>query len=364
MNATVAHIVYGISGEGSGHSSRAREILNHLQSRGHQVKVATYDRGYHNLQHDFDCLEIAGLTIVSRDNQVSPLRTLTHNLAAIPSGKESLATVRHHLFKAFTPDCVVTDFEPMTAYLAHHYDIPLITLDNQHRLRYMVYPCPKRYKKDALLTEALIRAMVPKPDVSLITTFYFDVLKNTRSFLFPPILRQAVLQLQPTQGDHVLVLVYVTAGFESLLDELSKFTREQFWVYGYERNDRVGPLQFKPFSQDGFLQDLAAAKGVITTAGFTLITKSLYLGKPYLALPMSGQFEQILNSLMLSKLGYGCHALRLDRNTVAAYLYHLPEYAAALDTYDRQVNQAITRKLDALLADDCRELRTFHEHRR
>ena len=66
----------------------------------------------------------------------------------------------------------------MTAYLAHHYDIPLITLDNQHRLRYMSYPCPSRYKKDALLTEAIVRAMVPRPDVSLITTFYFDTLKK------------------------------------------------------------------------------------------------------------------------------------------------------------------------------------------
>lgn len=362
MGVTVANIVYGISGEGSGHSSRAREMLTHLQGRGHQVRVATYDRGYRNLQHDFDCLEIAGLTIVSRDNQVSPLRTLSQNLAAIPSGKESLNIVRRHLFKAFTPDCVITDFEPMTAYLAHHYDIPLITLDNQHRLRYMSYPCPKRYKTEALLTEAVIRAMVPKPDVSLITTFYFDALKNTRSFLFPPILRQAVLELQPTQGDHVLV--YVTSGFESLLDELSKFTREQFCVYGYDRSDRVGPLHFKPFSQNGFLQDLAAAKGVIATAGFTLITESLYLGKPYLALPMSGQFEQVLNSLMLAKLGYGCHAPRIRGDTVAAYLYHLPEYAAALDTYDRQGNQAIIRKLDALLANDCRELTYFHEQRR
>ena len=158
--------------------------------------------------------------------------------------------------------------------------------------------------------------------------------KNNRSFLFPPILRQAVLDAEPTQGNHLLV--YVTAGFETLLDELRRFTREHFRVYGYDRDDQDGPLHYRPFSHEGFLLDLASAKGVIATAGFTLMTEALYLGKPYLALPMRGQFEQVLNSLMLAKLGYGQHAPRITHNTVAAYLYRLPDYAAALTTYDRQ----------------------------
>jgi uncharacterized protein (TIGR00661 family) len=324
--------------------------------------VASYDRGYDNLHGDFDTLKIAGLSIVSDDNRVSPLRTIAQNVSALPQGKASLETVKQELFKVFQPDCVITDFEPMTAYLANHYDIPLISLDNQHRMRYMTYPCPKRYKKDALITEMVIRAMVPKPDVSLITTFYFGKLKNDRSFLFPPILRQAVHELTPSQGDHVMV--YVTAGFESLLTELAPFAREQFLVYGYSKDEREGPLRFKPFSRDGFLQDLASAKGVIATAGFTLMTEAFYLGKPYLALPMRGQFEQILNGVMLARLGYGRNATRLYRDTIPAFLYHLPDYAERLRNYDRQGNQAIFTKLDALLADDCRLVRAMHRQRR
>lgn len=355
-------IVYGVSGEGSGHSSRAREMLNHLQAQGHQIKVASYDRGYRNLQRDFDVLEIIGLNIISEDNKVSALKTITHNLAALPQGTESLENLKQALFKNFQPDCVITDFEPMTAYLAHHYDIPLISLDNQHRMRYMEYPCPTSYKKDALITETVIRAMVPKPDVSLIITFYFGALKNSRSFLFPPILRQSVLELTPTTEDHLLV--YVTAGYDSLLEELKAFKRERFLVYGYDKDERDGPLQFRPFSNDGFLQDLASAKGVIATAGFTLMTEAFYLGKPYLALPMDGQFEQMLNGLMLKELGYGKNATRLRSDTIAAFLYRLPDYAESLQDYDRQGNQAITAKLDELLADDGRLLKQFYRQRR
>ena len=166
----MANIVYGVSGEGSGHSSRAREMLTHLQSCGHTIKVASYDRGYRNLHQEFDTHQIVGLTIASEDNQVSTLKTLTQNLAAIPSGQAALTTLKESLFKRFRPDCVITDFEPMTAYLAQHYGIPLMSLDNQHRMRYMEYPCPAGYRKDAILTETIIRAMVPRPCVSLITS--------------------------------------------------------------------------------------------------------------------------------------------------------------------------------------------------
>ncbi len=352
----VATIVYGVSGEGSGHSSRAREMLTHLQAQGHRVRVASYDRGYQNLHRDFETLEITGLSIASQDNRVSPLKTLTQNIAALPQGKSALEQLKEEYFPAARrPDCVMTDFEPMTAYLASHYNLPLITLDNQHRMRYMAYPCPTKYKKDALIAETVIRAMIPQPDISLITTFYFGRLKNDRSFLFPPILRRAVLELTPSSGDHILV--YVTAGFETLLDTLKTFSREQFWVYGYDRDDCDGPLHFKPFSQAGFLQDLAAAKGVIATAGFTLMTEAFYLGKPCLALPMKGQFEQALNGILLNKLGYGASASRLRRDTIPAFLYRLPEYAERLQHYDRRGNQAICAKLDELLADDCRSAR-------
>ena len=107
---------------------------------------------------------------------------------------------------------------------------------------------------------------------------------------------------QPSEeGEHILV--YVTSGFESLLDELKNVPRERFLVYGYDRADQDGVLTYKPFSRDGFLNDLAGCQAVIATAGFTLISESLHLGKPYCALPMQGQFEQQLNAFQLQRLG-------------------------------------------------------------
>jgi uncharacterized protein (TIGR00661 family) len=64
---------------------------------------------------------------------------------------------------------------------------------------------------------------------------------------------------------------------------------------------------------------LSTAKAVIATAGFTLMSEALYLGKPYLAFPMQGQFEQHLNAHMLDLLGYGAQGHTADENTLASF---------------------------------------------
>jgi uncharacterized protein (TIGR00661 family) len=357
----MARIVYGVSGEGSGHSSRARVIAAHLERRGHHVTIVTYGRGYRNLRDSFDVFETEGLHISSRDNRVSKRLTVVENLLRLPQGRRKLNDIKTALFRQHPPQVVFTDFEPMTAYLANYDHLPLITVDNQHRLRYMTYPCPRELRRDQMLTEAIIRAMVPRPDVSLVTTFYFGKPRNDRTFLFPPILREEVLALKPVDNDHILV--YLTSGSASLLEQLKTFPRERFVVYGCGGAREDANLTFKPPSRGGFLDDLACCKAVIATAGYTLITEAMHLHKPYLALPMRGQFEQEINAVFLAALGYGCHLRHVTREAIADFLGRLPDYKARLDDYGTDGNQSILAMVDRLLAEDGRLAKAFHSRR-
>ena len=250
----------------------------------------------------------------------------------------------------------------MCAYLANHYDLPLISIDNQHRLRYMRYHCPSQLKSERQLTVNIIRAMVPKPDVSMVTTFYYGELNNRRAFLFPPLLRSRVQRLTTKRENHILV--YLTSGFDSFLGMLKQFPREHFIVYGQGTSGRSGNLIFKEPSTDGFLQDLATCKGVMATAGFTLITEALHLKKPYLALPMAGQFEQAINAIFLEKLKCGINMYQLKQAGIGDFLYRLPEFGDSLSKLPAFDNRSLLEKLDALLANKVEAAALFHQRRK
>lgn len=54
----MAKIIYGVSGQGFGHSTRSKEILDYLISRGHQVEVWTYGQALFFLDKNFEVFEV------------------------------------------------------------------------------------------------------------------------------------------------------------------------------------------------------------------------------------------------------------------------------------------------------------------
>ena len=191
-------------------------MMTHLRAQGHDILGVSYDRGFRNLKDDFDMFDVPGLHIVAIQNRVSKLQTAIKNLKSLTGGISKFREFKETVFNRFQPDIVLCDFEPLTAYMATHRDLPLVSIDNQHRMRYMEYPCPAPLRKDALVAETVIRAFVPQNRMSpLVTTFFFGDVKNDRTLLFPPILRHAVFDAKPSDEGHILV--YFTQEFESFM---------------------------------------------------------------------------------------------------------------------------------------------------
>ena len=162
----MANIVYGVAGEGSGHSSRARELATHLREQGHAVRLASYDRGYRNLKDDFEVCEIEGLTIASHDNRVWAVKAFVKNLQRLPAGRKRLKELRRQLFDEFQPDCVITDFEPLTAYLANYYDQPTFKAFQAISPR-PVFDAPVELDKALAQNAAEVWEMLQAPDTCL-----------------------------------------------------------------------------------------------------------------------------------------------------------------------------------------------------
>lgn len=341
----MARILYGVAGEGMGHASRSKILIEHLLEQRHQVKVVSHDKGYENLSPYFEVLKIAGLRITYRNNQVKYLETLFSNLAKFPGLQKSFNSVAG-LMEEFQPQIIISDFEPITALHANLDGIPLISIDNQHQLTHTAVSYPREYLQEALAAKTISRLMVHGAQAYLITSFFKTPVKHARTYLFPPILRREVLDLQP--GEEDFVLVYTTSRFTEMTEILKKINAH-FVIYGVIGKETTGNLTFKDPSQKEFLKDLGSCRAVIATAGLSLISEALFLGKPYLAIPVEGQFEQIVNAYYLEKLGYGKFAREANQKNIENFLYNLGKYRRNLLKYKKEDNRKIFSKLDSLI---------------
>jgi len=343
----MAKIIYGVSGQGFGHSTRSKEILTYLVKQGHQVLVFTYGQGLFFLQKDFDIYEIPGLGLHYKNNKLIYWRTVYDNVAKIINQSIKWHKIAKK-FKEFTPDIVVTDFEPLTAVLAKINHLPLISIDNQHQLTNSKVDCPLKARHDLLADKIAIKSVVWGAKYYLVTTFYQTVVANKKTFLFSPIVRQEVLDLKPRKKDYILV--YQTSNFDSLVKELKKIDAK-FVMFGMKTEKRDGNIEFKNFDTDSWLNYLADCKAIIGNAGLSLISECLYLQKPYLALPIKQQVEQIINAHYLEKLGYGKSANEFTVRVFDNFMKNLSSYEHNLSRYKNKDNQKIFDKINEIIAE-------------
>ena len=239
-------------------------------------------------------------------------------------------------FARYRPDLLITDFEGFSPRAARRIGLPVLSFNHQQMVTETRYALPLRHRLHALPTRGVINLIAPQdPAHLLLTSFFFPPLKNPlQTTLVPPIIRPAVQALRPEKGEHVLVYYNQPDGSHYLLDRLRRVDA-RFIVYNFaqpESPEAYPNLVFKQPSLDGFLDDLARSRAVVCTAGFTLISEALYLGKPLLVTPNQGVFEQTLNALFLQRerLGQAVIHRPLTTADVASFLDRLDGYAERL----------------------------------
>lgn len=341
----MANILYGVNGEGSGHSTRSKEVIRHLLERGHRLHVVSFDRGLRNLSTDFEVTEVYGLRFAYVRNQVRYRRTVIQNLLTFPGAARSFKKLLR-LAEQWNIQLVCTDFEPLAYHVGNHKRLPVISIDNQHALTHARLQYPKKHRGEALTAKLVTRLMIPHASEYLIMAFFPAQLKRRHARLLPPILRKEVLSASAREGEYALV--YVTSPSEELAG-LLKRVRRPFVCYGFGREGQDGNLTFKRPSLTTFLEDLAGSRAVIANSGFSLISEALYLSKPYLAIPVRHQFEQVLNAYYLDRLGYGAYWDKLSKERIESFLFNLDLYRENLKHYPRQDNLVLFEHLDQLV---------------
>lgn len=348
-------ILYGVVGEGMGHAMRSRVVLEHLLAQGHEIEIMASGRAVEFLAKRFEGVNrIHGLHMIYEENRVRRGKTLWSNVLTGAAGLPKNIAAYFELLKDFKPQAVISDFESWAYLYAKAHRLPIYSVDNMQIINRCTHDDDilRGEKANFEITRAFVKSKLPFCDHYVIATFFRPPVRKANTTLVPPILRPEILAARRSRGEHLLV--YQTAeGNESLAETLAK-TGLECRVYGMRRgitDEQVdGNLRYRPFSEAGFIDDLASARAVIAGGGFTLMGEAVYLHKPMLAVPLGLQFEQVLNARYLEREGYGLAADSLeDPSVVQRFVARLPEFEARLAGYAQNGNREMLSVVDHLL---------------
>ena len=346
-------ILYGVVGEGMGHAMRSRVVLDELTKR-HEVQVVVSGRAYDYLKtrasEKLSVEKIWGYSIVYEDNEVQNFKTLLQNVKGAVRGWPRNVRAYFDLAEKFQPNVVISDFVTWSYLFAKHHRLPVISVDNMQiidRCRH----APEILKglgAELQLTKAIVRTKVARAFHYYVTTFFYPPVRKTKTSLHPPILRPEILTARPDSGEHLLV--YQTSPSNKALPAILERSGLECRVYGLRRDlktdIREGRVLYRPFSERGFVDDLRTARGVVASAGFTLMGEAVYLHRPMLAIPVRKQLEQVINARYLEAEGYGLTADEISGERLSAFIERLPDFERRLAGYRQEGNTDLLGALE------------------
>jgi uncharacterized protein (TIGR00661 family) len=345
-------ILYGVPGEGMGHATRSKVIIQYLLEQNHDVRVVSSDRAFTFLNTAFPgrVTEIKGFHFAYKNAKISKSGTFMLNLKSAGKNLVYNYIKKLEIEHTFEADLVISDFESFAYFYAKMHKLPIISIDNMQVMNRckLDIAISKEEESNFTLAKQIVKAKLPGCNQYFISSFFEAEIVKKNTQLVPPIIREAILQAKTSEGNHIL-MYQTSSSLENVQETLAKLPHEHFIVYGMNQNYTQGNVQFKPFSETEFIADFASAKAVIANGGFSFLSEAVYLHKPIYSFPIDGQFEQYMNAAYIEKLGYGRHFKSLGSDQLKAFLYDLPHFKKQLAQYEQKNNEKLFETLNLQL---------------
>lgn len=346
------HLLYGVVGEGMGHATRSRVILDHLHASGHDLSVVASGRAHSFLSRRFAdhprmrFHEIHGLHLRYDGNALDLGRSILSNLGDAPRGiARNIDIYREVTQGEGEPQAVISDFESWAFFYGLNHYLPVISIDNMQIINRCTHPPDITGDPSFQLAKAAVKVKLPGAFHYLVTTFFFPPVRKDRTTLIPPILRPEIRAARREPGSHVLV--YQTAPNDELVPFLQSLPGT-FVVYGSGREGEAGNVRLQAFSEIGFIDHLRTARAVVAGGGFSLMSECVHLGIPLYSVPVAGQYEQELNARYLAALSYGAWSPTFDHERIADWLSSVAPETSYVPTDESMIFSAVDSVLASL----------------
>jgi len=331
----MATLYLSMAGEGRGHATRMRALVEKLKSR-HTLRLFAPGNAYEVLEPSYRDSEISvtripGIyNVYSHDRRLDYLGTGRRTARYFAELPRLVRWLQSEMDRD-RPDLVVCDFEPALPRAARGRRVPFMAVDHQHFLvvnDLSSLPWLLRFHA-ATMRPAVKLIYGHRPRATVVSSFYAPPLaRDARNVKQVGVfLRPSVLAARPEPGRHVLV--YLRKFAPPALMEALRATGRPTIVYGLGARRDSGNLVFKEIDESHFVEDLAHSEALLSTAGNQIVGEALYLQKPVLAMPEANNFEQRINAHFLSVSGAGdwvpLEKCRIE--DVSAFLTRLDHFA-------------------------------------
>ena len=299
-------VVYGVCGEGFGHSVRAKSLIERLEKTA-VVHVLTSHNGYDFFEkRRYPRLHrIDGILFSKRGSSIDWPASVWRCANFIIRGNDHLARVTG-IWETIRPDLALSDFEPLVPRIALRKGVPVLAIDNQAKLskcRLLGLPAGLRFYQ--ALVAPLIDWLVPSKVPRVVSCFHPEFCRPAGPVraIIGPMLRNSITRLKPT--DEGFALVYYKEEVGNDLLRIARVLGMRTVVFGGCGRSRDYPeFEFHPHGA-GFEESLAACKILIGPAGNQLLGEARFHGKKTICMPIKGQHEQAINAFYMEKSGLG-----------------------------------------------------------
>ena len=348
-------ILFIVQGEGRGHLTQALALQTMLRKAGHEL-VGVLAGNVHNrdipdvfaqrINAPIRHFGSPGFSIGKEQRAINSLDTLIENVGRIPIFKRSLQ-VLDQTIKTTRPDLVLTFYEPMAGVYQALYrpNVPFVAIGHQYMFDHPIYDFAPGKPVDRSAMKLFTRLTSFRATWKLALSLYpAEDLPDARLSVIPPLLREEALALPNTNVQEDFFLLYLlNRGYaEQVIKWHKKHPAQRlecFWD-NPEVDDIVqysNTLRFNQLHDTKFLEFMARCRGLVCTAGFESVSEALFLGKPVLAVPIEGHYEQLCNAFEIEKMGCGIRSDKFDMNLLTNFI---AQYDATRDDFRRWVLKA------------------------
>ena len=368
-------VLFIVQGEGRGHMTQALAVRAMLASAGHRVTSVLTGNVRNRELPEFFVQKIdapvrsfasPGFSLGKEHRSVRRLPTILKNLGRVPHFAKSLAAIDDGVASG-RPDLVLAFYEPMAGLYQALYrpDVPFVAIGHQYMFEHPAYAFASGHRLDRVGLRLFTRLTALGAAWRIGLSLYPAMdMPGDHLSVVPPLLRGAVLDrdVDDVTDDEFYLIYLLNRGYAEQViswhEDHPDVRLICFW--DHPDADRIvdydDTLRFHRLDDVAFLDAMARCSGLICTAGFESVSEALYLGKPILAVPVEGHYEQQCNAREVEMLGAGLAGDTFDLSPFPAFIRR---FAPPSDAFRAWVARAEERVLHVLEAAAARRLPSF-----